>query len=138
MAELTTQAEKLLSISVEQYRGLVHHAETLLQTLEECDYKNLAAHTDKLQQLQSEATRHDQTLLPLFNDDPAGWKNHPLYRKRREFIKVILDLNKQLIPRIKATLAVTCAELNKLQDGRTALAGYSVSSSFDRGVCKVG
>ena len=138
MAELTAQTEKLLSISVEQYRGLVHHAKALLQTLEECDYKNLAAHTGKLQQLQSEATRHDQILLPLFNDDPAGWKNHHLYRRRSEFIRVILELNKQLIPKIKATLAVTCAELNKLRSGRTALAGYSVSSGSDSGICEVG
>ncbi|MBW1636859.1 MAG: hypothetical protein JRJ68_11365, partial [Deltaproteobacteria bacterium] len=119
MAELPAQTEKLLSISVEQYRDLVDHAEMLLDSLDNCDYANISAHTARLQQQQTAASQHDQILLALFNKDPSAWENHPLYLKRIKLIKSILELNRQLIPRIKSTMAVTSAELVNLRGGRT-------------------
>ncbi len=138
MSGLNAQTEKLLSISVEQYRELLQHAEMLLQTLDNCNYSKIPAHADKLQRLQNLASRQDKTLLPLFRDDPPAWEEHVLYRKRQQFIKSILNLNKLLMPKIQSTMAVTSAELNKLRGGRTALAGYTSHSTTHSGIRGVG
>lgn len=138
MSGLNAQTEKLLSISVEQYRDLLQHAEKLLQTLDNCNYSKIPAHADKLQRLQNVASLQDKMLLPLFRDDPPAWEKHVLYRKRQQFIKSILKLNKLLMPKIQSTMAVTSAELNKLRSGRTALAGYTSHSTNHSGVRGVG
>lgn len=138
MSGLNAQTEKLLSISVEQYRELLQHAEKLLQTLDDCNYSKIPAHADKLQNLQDAASRQDKMLLPLFRDNPPAWEENTLYRKRQQFIKSILKLNKLLMPKIRGTMAVTTSELNKLRGGRTALAGYTSHSTTHRGVRGVG
>ena len=138
MSGLNAQTEKLLSISVEQYRELLQHAEKLLQTLDNCNYSEIPGHADKLQRLQNAARRQDKMLLPLFRDDPPAWEENTLYRKRQQFIKSILKLNKLLMPKIRGTMAVTTSELNKLRGGRTALAGYTSHSTTHRGVRGVG
>ncbi|OEU51361.1 MAG: hypothetical protein BA862_11015 [Desulfobulbaceae bacterium S3730MH12] len=138
MSGLNAQTEKLLSISVEQYRELLQHAEKLLQTLDNCNYSEIPGHADKLQRLQNAASRQDKMLLPLFRDDPPAWEENTLYRKRQQFIKSILKLNKLLMPKIRGTMAVTTSELNKLRGGRTALAGYTSHSTTHRGVRGVG
>jgi len=131
MAALDPLAENLLSISVEQYQELLEHAENLLYTLEKCDYEKIGAYSDKLKQLQAAATLQDQELVPLFEKNPAAWEQHKLYRKRLLCIKSILKLNKVLLPKIRGTMAVTSAELEKMKGGRTALAGYaSLSTSI--------
>ncbi len=134
MSGLNAQTEKLLSISVEQYRELLQHAEKLLQTLDNCNYSKIPAHADKLQRLQNAASQQDKTLLPLFRDNPPAWEEHVLYRKRQQFIKSILKLNKLLMPKIRGTMAVTSAELNKLRGGRIALAGYTSHSTTHSGI----
>ena len=138
MSGLNAQTEKLLSISVEQYRELLQHAEKLFQTLDDCNYSKIPAHADRLQKLQAVASRQDKILLPLFQDDPPAWEEHTLYRKRLQFIKSILRLNKLLMPKIRGTMAVTSAELNKLRGGRTALAGYTTPSTAHRNIRGIG
>ncbi len=138
MAELNPLTENLLAISVEQYRGLLQHAEKLLQTLENCDYSQIPEHADRLQQLQTAASNQDQLLLPLFKDNPSAWEQHTLYRKRLQFIRSILELNKLLMPKIRGTMAVTSAELHKLRGGRTALAGYATLSTNKGGIRGIG
>ena len=138
MAALDPLAENLLAKSVVQYQELLQHAEKLLQTLEKCDYEKIGAHSDKLQQLQAAASLQDQELVVLFESDPAAWEKHQLYRKRLLYIKSILKLNKVLIPKIRGTMAVTSAELEKMKGGRTALAGYASLSPDTRASRGVG
>ena len=41
MSKPDTQTEELLTLSLEQYRKLLQHAENLLKTLDSCDYSQM-------------------------------------------------------------------------------------------------
>ncbi len=138
MTGFNPHTEKLLAFSVEQYRELQQHAERLIKILDNCDYPQAHEHGARLQDLQAAASKQDETLLPLLESDLLAWEGHPLYRMRLRFITSILELNKLLLPKIRGMMAVTSAELEQLQSGRIAIAGYALPNADRRGLRGVG
>lgn len=138
MTGFNPHTEKLLAFSVEQYRELQQHAEKLLRMLENCEYSRVHDHTLRLQELQTAASQQDESLLTLLKVDLPAWEGHPLYRKRLRFVTSILELNELLLPKIRGMMAVTSAEIEQLQSGRTAIAGYALPKTERRGLRGVG
>ncbi len=138
MTSYSAQIEKHLEHSAEQYRDLLQHSEELLSLLGGGDFSRVQEHAARLQQLQLEACQHDELLLPRIQGDLSVWEEHKLYRLRSGFIQSILELNKLLLPKIRAMMAVTSAELEQMRDGRTALAGYASPAVDRRGLRGVG
>lgn len=138
MSGFDSHTENLLITSVEQYRELLQYAENLLAMQEKGDFSKVDKHAMRLQQLQSEATRQDEELLPLLRLDLPTWEKHALYQKRLSCIKSITELNKLLLPKIQGVMAVTAAELNKLSGGRHAVAGYTGRAVKKRGILGIG
>ena len=132
------EIEKILAFSVEQYRELQQHAEKLLKILSDCEYSQVHEHAARLQELQAAASQQDESLLPLLLGELPAWEAHPLYRMRLGFVTSILELNELLLPKIRAMMAVTSAEIEQLQCGRTVVAGYALPKADRRGSRGVG
>jgi hypothetical protein len=132
MTRFDPQTEKHLALSVEQYRELQQHADKLLDILDNCDYSRVHEHAARLQELQTAACQQDEVLLPLLKQDLPTWEEHPLYQKRMRFISSILKSNELLLPKIRGMMAVTSVDLEQLQSGRTAIAGYALPKADQR------
>ncbi len=132
------RAEKLLESSVEQYRELCRHAETLADMLDKCEYSGVRDHAAQLQQLQAVACEWDERLLPLIERDLPAWERHPFYRMRLDFINAILERNALILPKIRGMMAVTSAELGQLRSGHTMLSGYAGARGDQRGLRGIG
>ncbi len=133
-----SQTEKLLTLSVEQYRKLLQHAEALSKMLDDCDYSRMEQYLRSLRQLQATASQQDELLLPLLQADIAAWEGNTRYQMRQNYIHSILNLNESLVPKIRGILAVTAVELKKIRGGRTALAGYAPKIPNQRGYRSIG
>ncbi len=129
MAEFNPQTENLLDLSVEKYHELLQHGKNLLRMLDDCDYSQVTEYTIKMQDLQAEASKQDEILLPLLKTELQVWQKHTLYQKRFNYISSIIKLNELLKPKIKGAMAVTSAELDQIRGSRTAFAGYSVQDT---------
>lgn len=138
MAELEKQAEKLLACSVEQYGELLQHTEKLVKIIGDNDYDRIEKHATRLQKMQDVARRHDKELLPLLMANLESWKENTLFQKRLGCIRSIVKINELLLPEINGAMAVTASELEKLNGGRTALAGYASQKIAKRGTLGVG
>ena len=116
--------EQCLKKSIEQYRGIIDHARRLEALLQDADPLALQAYTEKLQQLQDDATVHDELVFELYSSDTDYWKQHPLFIERAGLLEQIVELNHLLLPRIRGIMAVVASELAQIKSGRTAVAGY--------------
>ncbi len=132
MGEFDPQTEKLLKSSFEQYREILQQAENLLKMMDACDYSQVDEHVIRSQQLQSEASRQDEQLLPLLTLDLPTWEKHTQYQNRLDCIRSIVELNKVLLPKIHGVMAITKAELGNLSGGRNALVGYASQDADKR------
>ena len=120
--------ERLLK-SIEQYRSIIEHAKQLDQLLVQGEPEKLQAYIVKMQNLQTEAGLDDGKLVEEISGDLAGWQTHPLFRERLQLLKQIVEMNDLLLPRIRAMMSVTAAELAQVRDGRVAVAGYHPAAS---------
>lgn len=125
MANSNSQTEKLLVFSTEKYYELLQHGKNMWKVLDDCDYSKVREQTIKLQQLQAEAIKQDEILLPLLKAQLSEWQKNLHFQKRLNYVRSILELNELLSPKIKGAMAVTSAELDQLRSNRTALAGYN-------------
>lgn len=125
MVDFNPKTENLLMSSVAQYSEILRLTEELLKMVETCEYSHVNEYAARSQQLQREASRHDEELLPLLTVDLQTWGSHLLYQKRLDNIRSIVELNKMIIPKIQGVMAITKAELDNLNGGRNALVGYA-------------
>lgn len=125
MAKLNTQIVELLTCSVEQYGELQKHTKMLVQLLAKSDYSKVGEHAVELKNMQDEAQKDDERLLPLLTEEPGVWEEHPLFVQRKKHIRSILEMNSGLSPQIQSAIAVTAAEIRELSGGRTVVAGYA-------------
>ncbi len=116
--------EVILKQSIEQYRVIIAHARHLESLLQKADPESLQHYTERLQQLQDEASENDERVFKLYADNSEYWKQHPLFIERKELLEQIVQLNHLLLPRIRGIMAVIASELAQIKSGRTAVAGY--------------
>lgn len=116
--------EQCLKKSIEQYRGIIAHAQRLDGLLQDADPTALQDYTEKLQQLQDEAGLNDERVFDLYSHDAEYWKQHPLFIERTRLLEQIVELNHLLLPRIRGIMAVVASELAQIKSGRSAVAGY--------------
>lgn len=116
--------EQCLRTSIEQYRVIIDHAQRLDALLQEADPATLNSYTERLQQLQDEASLNDERVFDLYSSNTDYWKQHPLFVERAEMLDQIVELNRLLLPRIRGIMAVVASELAQIKSGRTAVAGY--------------
>ena len=132
------QTEKILADSTVQYRELLRHAEGLRDLLAACQLERLGDHAARLREMQEDAMRADEDLLPRLEADAEYWQKHELFLTRQGFVAAILELNKLLLPQIHGMMAIASAELGQLRGGRIALAGYAAPALDRRGSRGVG
>lgn len=116
--------EQCLRTSIEQYRVIIAHAHHLERLLKDADPVALQTYTERLQQLQDDASVNDERVFELYSEDSEYWKQHPLFIERKELLEQIVELNHLLLPRIRGIMAVIASELAQIKSGRTAVAGY--------------
>ncbi len=116
--------EQCLHTSIKQYRVIIAHARHLESLLQKADPAALQAYTERLQQLQDEASENDEQVFELYSKDSEYWKQHPLFVERNELLEQIVELNHLLLPRIRGIMAVVASELAQIKSGRTAVSGY--------------
>ncbi len=116
--------EVILKQSIEQYRVIMSHARHLESLLKKADPAALQHYTERLQQLQDEASENDERVFELYAGDSEYWKQHPLFIERNELLEQIVELNHLLLPRIRGIMAVVASELAQIKSGRTIVAGY--------------
>jgi hypothetical protein len=124
-----TLVEQYLAISVQHYDGLLRHAGKLQKMITESDYDNIGIitrHIAELHQMQGEARQNDEFLLAGIKENPQHqWMNDPQFVQRQKLLQAVIDLNDQMVPKLKAVMAVAKAELSQLGERRTAFAGYT-------------
>jgi hypothetical protein len=116
--------EDCLKKSVEQYRAIVEHAAQLEGLLKKGDPELLGQYTQRLRELQGEASQHDQVFFKVFSQNSEDLKAHPLFIEREHLLQKIVKLNQLILPRIRGMMAVTAHELKQAKTGRTVVAGY--------------
>lgn len=117
--------EQKLALSVKQYREILDHAEKLVSMVSSANYAELESYSKELNILQAEAQQNDKKLLPTLFHEPQKWQANSLFQQRQELIQKIIDFNRKMMPSLKAALAVAADDMNRLHNGRTAVAGYT-------------
>ena len=132
MSENNSHVEKLLKSSIEQYYQLQKQTAALAKMIDKQDYSRVGEYAVQLKEMQAEASRKDEQLLPLLEEDDTVWKENELFMKRLEYIQSIVALNKLLLPKMESAMAVTFAEIETLSEGRNAIAGYASQETKNR------
>jgi len=110
--------------SIEQYNRIIDHAGKLDQLLHKSDPEELRVYTQRMHELQDEASLHDRIFQRLFTRNSEEWKDHPLFQERTRLLEKIVELNHLLLPKIRGMMAVTAHELSQLKGGRVVVSGY--------------
>ncbi|MBW2185941.1 MAG: hypothetical protein JRG71_05915 [Deltaproteobacteria bacterium] len=120
---IPAQLESSLKCSIEQYQGILAHLQLLSNSLTASD-NDFQQHVNDLASKQAQAREHDEILVGLLRGSAPLVKDHPLYQKRKDLIKEVLELNHLLLPKINGMMALVSHELADLKNGRIVLGGY--------------
>jgi|GEM_PF-5095360 hypothetical protein len=130
----TTIVEQYLALSVKHYDALLCHAQKLQRMIAQSDYDNITTitnHIAELKQMQDEARQNDEFLLADIKNNPQhAWTENPQFLQRQKLLQAVIDLNDQMVPKLKAVMAVAKAELNQLGERRNAFAGYTAKNGM--------
>lgn len=117
--------EPLLRESIGHHRSLLHRQQAGGAALKLARPSEIAALAAELVQLQQQAAKVDQTLLPLLAAADASIVTSPLFQERLKLLAASTEEIRLLLAGAEAGRAVAGAELQQFKVGRTALAGYN-------------
>lgn len=123
MKQVSFQLESSLRCSIEQYQAVLAQLKQLSVSLTASDV-DFQLHIENLASKQALAQKHDEGLIELLGDETSLVGDHPLYKKRLDIIKEVLELNHLLLPKINGMMALVSHELAGLKNGRAVLGGY--------------
>lgn len=120
---IPAQLKSSLSCSIELYQGILAQLQLLSNSLTASD-DDFQHYVKNLAKKQAQAMEHDEILVGLIRESVPFVENHPLYKKRLDIIKEVLELNHLLLPKINGMMALVSHELSDLKNGRIVLGGY--------------
>jgi len=114
--------KKLQQDSVRQYRDFYSLTLSLEEPLKRLDVETILRITHRIEEIKKEVMVTDQ----LVNRSTAsGVGDHLLQAERMELMKKILGINKTLMPKIQAMMAMQASDLSKIKTGMNSLGGYA-------------
>jgi len=113
----------LLQTSINEYRDIL----TLMGTITDPDINNRICDLNltgkAILEKQQCASRTDKKIMQLMSESPESCRQDGI-EERAELIHKVIQLNKQIIPKLESVKSLISSELNQIKNGRSAMKGY--------------
>lgn len=130
------KSKEYLDNSVRCYQNLLEHVHTFKESIDNgvLTADNYNHHSSKLIDLQKMAEVADKDLMEhLGNQTDTLLADSVMFKKRREMMQEVLEINNYLLPRLASLMDITKDELIKLKGSMRNIGGYHSGITPPRG-----
>lgn len=115
--------QPLLQTSIKEYTDILAIMETIADPAMNNQIEDLNIRGETLLEKQQHAFCTDQKIIHLLDNVPESC-HHKGIAERAELIHKVIQLNKQIMPKLESIKSLISSELRQIKNGRSAMKGY--------------